>query len=211
MVQILIADEQAVVRRGLRFFLEGTADWVVCGEVSNGLRALEQARALRPDVVVLDLFLSELNGIEVTRALRAEQPNTEVLVFTSTSSEELAVEVLSAGARGYVLKSDPPENITAAVEALARHLPFFTAGLAQTVVARAALGGARRGGSLLTARERQIVQLVAQGCRTREIAARLGISNKTVETHRTAVMRKLHLASLADVVRYAIRNHLIQP
>jgi len=213
MLRILLADDHPLVRRGLRLSLEERPGWEVCGEASNGLEAVEQVQALRPDVVALDLMMPELGGLEATRRIRASVPTTEVLIFTFQHTEELAAEVLAAGARGYVLKTDPPEAFIAAVEALERHRAYFTHSVPESVVDRLLharpLHGVRF--SLLTSRERQVAQLVAEGQRTRDVAEALGISEKTVETHRTAIMRKLNLHSLADLVRYAVRNRIVQP
>ena len=212
MLRILLADDHPLVRRGLRLSLEERPGWEVCGEASNGLEAVEQVQALRPDVVALDLMMPELGGLEATRRIRASVPTTEVLIFTFQHTEELAAEVLAAGARGYVLKTDPPEAFIAAVEALERHRAYFTHSVPESVVDRLLharpLHGVRF--SLLTSRERQVAQLVAEGQRTRDVAEALGISEKTVETHRTAIMRKLNLHSLADLVRYAVRNRIVQ-
>jgi DNA-binding NarL/FixJ family response regulator len=213
MLRILLADDHALVRRGLRVALEERPDWRVCGEAKDGLEAVAQAQGLRPDVVALDLMMPELGGLEACRRIRAAVPGCEVLIFTFQHTEELAAEVLAAGARGYVLKTDPPEAFLAAVEALSEHRAYFTHSVPESVVDRILharpLGGTVRF-SLLTSRERQVAQLVAEGRRTRDVAEALGISEKTVETHRTAIMRKLHLHSLADLVRYAVRNRIVQ-
>jgi DNA-binding NarL/FixJ family response regulator len=213
MLRILIADDHALVRRGLRLSLEGREGWEVCGEAATGLEAVEQVQRLRPDVVALDLMMPELGGLEATRRIRASVPETEVLIFTFQHSEELVAEVLAAGARGYVLKTDPPEAFIAAVEALGHHRAYFTHSVPESVVDRMLhsrpLNGARF--SLLTSRERQVAQLVAEGKRTRDVAETLSISEKTVETHRTAIMRKLNLRSLADLVRFAVRNRIVLP
>jgi DNA-binding NarL/FixJ family response regulator len=213
MLRILIADDHALVRRGLRLSLEGREGWEVCGEAATGLEAVQQVQALRPNVVALDLMMPELGGLEATRRIRASVPETEVLIFTFQHSEELVAEVLAAGARGYVLKTDPPEAFIAAVEALEHHRAYFTHSVPESVVDRMLhsrpLNGARF--SLLTSRERQVAQLVAEGKRTRDVAEALSISEKTVETHRTAIMRKLNLHSLADLVRFAVRNRIVLP
>lgn len=212
MLRILLADDHPVVRSGLKVLIEQRPEWTVVGEANNGREAVDLAKNLKPDVVVLDLLMPELNGVEATRLIRAEVPETEVLVFTFQDSEELAAEVLAAGARGYVLKGDPPEDFLDAIESLGRHTPFFTRRVTDNVVQRLVSGRPYQGGrlALLTARERQIVQLVAEGHRTRDVANMLGISEKTVETHRAAIMRKLQLQSVAELVRYAVRNNIVQ-
>lgn len=213
MLRILIADDHSILRRGVRAILEEHEGWEVCGEASDGRDAVELAMRLHPDLCVLDVSMPGLNGLEATRQIRAALPATEVVVLTVHDSEELPGSILAAGARGYVLKADVAQDLTAAVEAVARHAPFFTHQVAQP----AALGLSERrrtwGGQsgILTRREREIVQLVAEGWRSNRIAAQLGISEKTVETHRAAILRKLHLRSVADVVRFAIRNGIASP
>jgi DNA-binding NarL/FixJ family response regulator len=211
MLRVLLADDHALVRRGLRTALEEHTGWEVCGEAANGVEAVALAQALRPDVAALDLMMPELGGLEATRRIRASVPGTEVLIFTFQHTEELAAEMLAAGARGYVLKTDPPEAFLAAVEALSQHRAYFTHSVPEITMHRLLRSRSPQGShfSLLTSRERQVAQLVAEGRRTRDVADALGISEKTVETHRTAIMRKLNLHSLADLVRYAVRNHLV--
>ena len=209
---ILVVDDHAVVRRGVRSLLESHEGWVVCGEATNGRDAVEQTRRLRPDVVVMDLSLPDLNGLDATRQILKDAPEIEVLVLTMHHSEELARNVLQAGARGYVLKSDADENLITAVDSLRQHKPFLTSTVTEFV-----LGDYVRRGEgaqedfVLTAREREIVQLVAEGRSSKEAAARLGVSVKTIEAHRANIMRKLHLHSVSDLVRYAIRNKIVQP
>jgi DNA-binding NarL/FixJ family response regulator len=211
MLHILIADDHSIMRRGVRALLEDHPGWEVCGEASNGREAIEMAERLRPEICIIDVSMPELNGIETTRRLRASLPGTEVVVLTVHDSEDLAASILAAGARGYVLKADVAQDLTAAVEALARHTPFFTRRVADSVVDRLVHGKPAAQGvlGLLTPREREIVQLIAEGQRTHRIATVLGISDKTVETHRTAILRKLHLKSVVDVVRFAIRNGIV--
>jgi DNA-binding NarL/FixJ family response regulator len=213
MLRILVADDHAMVRRGLRLSLEQREGWEVCGEAATGLEAVARARESRPHVVVLDLMMPELGGLEATRRIRSGAPDTEVLIFTFQHTGALAAEVLAAGARGYVLKTDPAEDFFGAVEALAQHRAYFTNSVPECMADPGLHGlpldGARC--ALLTPREHQVARLVAGGQRTRDVARQLCISEKTVETHRTAIMRKLNLQSLADLVRFAVRNHLIQP
>src|SRR5258705_2828071 len=201
MLRILLADDHAVVRRGLREQLSQHAGWEVCGEASNGREAVKMALELTPDVVVLDLSMPELNGLEATRQIRRELPQTEVLIFTMHDTEHLICEVLAAGARGYVLKSDAGRHLTSAVEALSHHKPFFTAKVSEALLDAFLKSNAKPDeGSVfrtLTNREREIVQMLAEGESNKEIANKLSISVKTVETHRAAVMRKLEINSIA--------------
>jgi DNA-binding NarL/FixJ family response regulator len=213
-LRILVVDDHAVVRRGVRALLEGHPGWEVCGEAGTGREAVDQAGRLKPDIVVLDLSLPELNGLEATRQILRGSPRTEVLVLTMHHSEELAQQVLQAGARGYVLKSDAGDSLISAVETLVRREPFLTPKLTELVLEKYVRGpGGQEGaapGIVLTPREREVVLLVAEGRSSKKIAAALGISVKTVETHRTNVMRKLRLRSVSELVRYAIRNGLVE-
>ena len=212
-LRILVVDDHAVVRRGVRSLLESHEGWEVCGEATTGRDAVDQSRRLRPDVVVMDLSLPELNGLDATRHILKDAPETEVLVLTMHQSEELARDVLQAGARGYVLKSDADENLIAAVESLRQHKPFLTPAVTEFV-----LDGYIRdvadpdaGRRAVTAREREIIQLIAEGKSNKKAASALKISVKTIEAHRANIMRKLHLRSVSDLVRYAIRNKIVQP
>ena len=209
MTRILIADDHAVVRSGLRAILEAHPNWEVVAEASDGKEAISKAMEAQPDVAVIDYSLPLVNGIEVTRQIRARLPKTEVLIFTMHDNQVLIEELLKAGARGYLLKSDAKANLIRAIEALADHEPFFTANVSATLL-RSYVEGSKRGFSPLTDRERTVVQLVAEGHSSKEIAQLLGISLKTVETHRAAVMRKLNLSSSAALVRYAIRNKIAE-
>jgi DNA-binding NarL/FixJ family response regulator len=207
--RILIADDHAVVRSGLRAILEAHPNWEVVAEASDGKEAISMAIEAQPDVAVIDYSLPIVNGIEVTRQIRARLPKTEVLIFTMHDNQVLIEELLKAGARGYLLKSDAKANLIRAIEALAAHKPFFTANVSEALL-RSYVKGSKRAVSPLTDRERTIVQLIAEGHSNKEIAQLLGISRKTVETHRAAVMRKLNLSSLAALVRYAIRNKIAE-
>ena len=211
-LRIVIVDDHAVVRLGLRTLLESQPGWDVLGEAATGRDAVAIAKRLQPDIVIMDLGLPELNGLEATRQVLRESPRTEVLVLTMHHSEEMVRDVLQAGARGYVLKSDADQSLIAAVDSLAQHRPFLTPVVTTFVLddylRRSDDSPARH--IVATPREREIIQLLAEGKSNKQVASALGVSVKTIEAHRSNIMRKLHLRSLSDVVRYAIRNNIIQ-
>ncbi len=213
--RILIVDDHAVVRRGVRGLLEAQPGWEVCGEASNGHEALEKVAELHPDLVVLDVSLPGLNGIEATPQILKASPDTEVLVLTMHHSEELARQVFKAGAKGYVLKSDADHSLVAAIESVRRHKPWVTNAVAEFVLDGQLRSENIEGADIprvtTTPREREIIQLVAESRSSKEVAAKLGISVKTVESHRTNIMRKLRLRSVSDLVKYAIRNGIVEP
>jgi len=213
-VRILVADDHAIVRRGIRALLESHEDWEVCGEATTGRGAVDECRRLKPDIVVMDLSLPELNGLDATRQILMDAPTTEVLVLTMHHSAEHVRDALHAGARGYVLKSDADEKLVAAVESLRQHRPFLTSAVTEFVLHDyLRRGDTAKEGSLavaLTAREREVVQLVAGGLTSKEVASRLRVTVKTVESHRANVMKKLCLRSVSDLVRYAVRNNLVE-
>ena len=213
-LRILIADDHGMIRQGLRAVIAARREWELCGEAENGRVAVEMAKELRPDIVVLDLTMPELNGLDATRKILATRPKTQVLIQTMHDSEALAREVLAAGARGYLLKNDAPELLPQAIDALAAGRTYFTPKVSELVMQTlnnpfATPTDAPR--SRLTPRERELVQLLAEGKSNKESADALGITLNTVETHRKNVMSKLHLRSASDLVRYAIRNNLAQP
>jgi len=215
-LRILIVDDHEVVRRGLRALIESHPGWEVCGEAMTGREGVEKTKKLRPEVVVMDIAMPELNGLEATRQIMKAAPRTGVLILTVHESEQLVHEVLEAGAQGYVLKSAAGRDLVSAIEALGQHKPFFT-----DSVARIVLEGYRRKGSqdersgdsssLLSPREREIIQLLAEGKNNYEVAGALNISVKTVETHRAHIMEKLDLHSITELVHYAIRNRIVEP
>jgi DNA-binding NarL/FixJ family response regulator len=208
--RILIADDHDVVRSGLHAILSGQPGWEVVGEAENGRQAVDLAAETQPDVVILDYQLPLLNGVDATREIRAFQPKTEVLIFTMHESEPLLRELLEAGARGYLLKSDARKFLIAAVEALSHHKPFFTGQVSETLL-KAYLAHGHTPESGLTTRERSVVQLIAEGHSNKEAAGILGVNLKTVESHRASAMRKVNANSTATLVRYAIRNKLVEP
>lgn len=214
-VRILIADDHAIVRRGLRALLESHAGWEVCGEASNGLEAVHSVEQLHPDVAIVDIAMPELNGLEATRQILSISPHTEILILTMHESEGVVEAVLKAGARGYVLKSDADQSLLAAVETLLEHKPFLTSNVAGMVLSeyltsRIAAHEMHLGRNI-TPREREIIRLLALGKSNKEVAAALNISTRTVEAHRANIMNKLNLDSLSGLVRYAIRNNIVEP
>jgi DNA-binding NarL/FixJ family response regulator len=211
--RILLADDHAVVLKGLRALLGSQLGWQVCGEAMNGRETLEKANQLKPDVVIMDLNMPELSGLEATRHIRKVLPQTEVLILTLHESEQMMREALDAGARGYVLKSDAGAELLAAVEAVCRHRLFLSSRVSQMLGEASTLGAGSDVVSHqpLSPRERQVLQLLAEGRSTKEVATALDITVKTAETHRSNIMRKLDLHCITDVVRYAIRNQMVQP
>jgi DNA-binding NarL/FixJ family response regulator len=212
---MVIVDDHEVVRQGLRGVLEAHPGWTVVAEACDGRDAVEKVLHHRPDVVIMDFSMPGLNGLEATSQILRSAPRTEVLVLTMHESEQVAREVLAAGARGYVLKGDAAHELVAAVESLCRHKPYFTPRISQMVLEGYLRGAGHQDGhsarELLTPREREIVQLLAEGKSNKEVASTLGISAKTTETHRANVMRKLNLHSVSDLVRFAVRNQMVQP
>jgi len=215
-VRILIADDHEIVRHGVRAMLEAHADLEVCGESANGREAVAEVARLKPHLVVMDIAMPEMNGLEATRQILKDNPTIEVLILTMHESEELVRNVLAAGARGYVLKSDVTESLLSAVRALARHQVFISSKVTEVVLQGYLHGGTAPGGQAsglpneISPREREIVQLVAEGRSNKDVTDLLHISVKTVETHRAHIMAKLDLHSVSDLVRYAIRNHIIE-
>jgi len=211
MTRILIADDHEVVRSGLRLILEAHAGWEVVAEAADGKAAIVKALETKPDVAILDYSIPLVNGVEATRQIRKRNPQIEVLIFTMHDSETLVGEVLDAGARAYLLKSDAKEHLISAIEALAVHKPFFSGQVSEKLLETYLLAQKGRLGGVLSPRERGVVQLIAEGHTNKAISAILNLSIKTIESHRAAAMRKLNITSTAGIVRYAIRNKLIEP
>jgi DNA-binding NarL/FixJ family response regulator len=209
--RILIADDHEVVRSGLRSILEAHDGWEVVAEACDGREAVSKAVETRPDVAIVDYSLPMMNGVEATRQIRARVPTAEVLIFTMHDSDALIGELLEAGVRAYLLKSDANRYLIAAVEALAAHQPFFTGRVSEQLLESFLAAQPGRTDNALSPRERGIVQLIAEGHSNKEMADILNLSVKTIETHRAAAMRKLNVTSTAAIVRYAIRNKLVQP
>ena len=213
-VRILIADDHEVVRRGIAAQISHRPDWKVVAEATNGREAVTLALSLKPDLIVLDLTMPELNGLAAASRILEALPEARILILTVHESEQLLREILAAGARGYVLKSDAGRILMAALETLLEDGSFFTPKVGKMVVdgyLRNPSSSEELGAGALSAREREIVQLLAEGKSNKEVAAALGITVKTAETHRSNIMRKGGFGSLAELVRYAIRNRIIEP
>jgi DNA-binding NarL/FixJ family response regulator len=209
--RILIADGHEVVRCGLRTILEARAGWTVVAEAGDGKAAVVQAIQVRPDVAIVDTALPFLGGIEVARQIRARCPDTEVMALGVNDSELLARDLLQAGARAFLLKSEPTHSVVAAVEALSRHKAYFTGAFAKTLLDTYLSPNEHAPESPLSPRERVVVQLIAEGHSNKDIGAILCLSIKTIETHRASAMRKLAITSMAGLVRYAVRNRIVEP
>jgi DNA-binding NarL/FixJ family response regulator len=210
MTRILIADDHPVMRSGVRRIIERHAGWTVVAEAADGKDAIAKAIATKPDVAILDDALPRINGIEATRQIHLRAPSVEVLILTEHDNEIIMRKAFSAGARGYFLKTQAEQELVAAIETLALHRPYLTGKAVETLL-KAFQSPARPAKPLLTARERSVLQLIAEGHSNKQIAQVLSVSVKTVETHRAAIMRKLELTSMAALVRYAVRNKLVEP
>jgi DNA-binding NarL/FixJ family response regulator len=219
MLRILIADDHEVARRGIRAMLESHPGWEVCAEAKDGREAVELASKEKPDLILLDIGMPNLNGLEAARQILAVYPDIAILILTMHDSDQVVREVLRAGARGFLLKSDAGRDLVAAVEALQLQRTFFTTRVSQMVLDGFLDRDNRPDGidknqddadDVLTGREREVIQLLAEGKTSKEVAVTLNLSVKTAETHRTNLMRKLGLHSVADLTRYAVRNGIVQ-
>lgn len=216
-LRILIADDHEIVRHGVRNLLDSVPDFEVCAEAAIGRDAVNLGEKLLPDVAIMDLSMPDLNGLEAARQLKKVSPKTRILIFTMHDAEQLVHEVFNAGVSGYVLKSDAGEHLVTAIRTVAAGKHYFSSKLSEII-----FGGflhrdtphrapETASDAKPTSREREIIQLLAEGKSNKEVAATLGISPKTAETHRAALMKKLNFHSISDLVRYAIRNHMIEP
>jgi DNA-binding NarL/FixJ family response regulator len=213
--RILIADDHEVVRAGVRSLLEGRPDYEVCGEAATGRQVVALAQQLKPDIVILDVTMPELNGLEAARQILKAVPDVRVLILSVHETEELVRDIIEIGAHGYVLKSDAGRELTAAMQALRNRETFFTSRVAQIALRayrnKPATSVTRPSAGALTPREREVLQLLAEGKSNKEVATALGISVMTVETHRANVMHKLGVHSVAELVHYAVRHKIIAP
>src|ERR1700686_3498012 len=212
-LKILLADDHPLMRQGIRSMLESQPGWTVCGDAGNGRDAVAMAKRLSPDVAVIDITMPELNGLEAARQIRREMPSVEVLILTMHDSDALIAGALEAGARGCILKSNSARLLIAAVDTVAQRKPFFAGRVGEIVMSRSLKVEVDEEDTValrLSSREREVVQLVAEGRTHKEIATELGISVKTVDAHRTTIMRRLNIPSVTELVRYAIRNKIIE-
>ncbi len=211
-LRILVADDHEIVRRGLCALLKSHAGWDVCTEAADGREAVESAKQLDPDIVILDIGMPNVNGLTAARQILQNDPQQKILFLTITDSEQIVREVLQAGARGFVLKSDAARDLLTAVEALEKNRTFFTRRVSEMILEGYLNGEAQKELTepSVSPREREIVQLLAEGKSTKEVAFILDLSIKTVETHRSNVMRKLGIHSVSELVLYAVRNNIVQ-
>ena len=214
-MRILIADDHDIIRRGLRQLLTSRPDWEICAEAKTGREAVSLAEQFKPEIVVMDISMPDLNGLEAARRIHKLFPKTGILILTLHFSDQLVRDIVEAGARAYIMKSDADRDLVSAVEALANHRTFFTARAADMLLngfSRQTPGSEPQAISRdrLTPREREITQLLAEGKSSKVVAAGLGISVKTAETHRANIMRKLELHSVSELVRYAVKNKIIE-
>lgn len=214
-LRILVADDHDVMRIGIRELLGTREGWEVCAEARDGREAVAKTEELKPYIVILDVNMPELNGIEAARKIRKKFASTEVLIISFDYSDHLIREMVGAGVRGFVVKADSERDLIAAVEALSNHKSFFTSRASDVILGRVRgysqeedLKELAR--SRLTPREREIVQLLAEGKSSKEVAESLTISVKTADTHRANIMRKLDLHSVTELVRYAVRNQIVK-
>lgn len=214
-LRIVVADDHALMRRGISDLLSSVPNWEVVAEAANGREAIETVRRHKPDVLVIDLTMPELNGLTAAREILKSHPRTEIVLLTMHNTEQAIREVLESGARGYVLKSDADQDLITAVKAVSQGKPYFTPNVAEVVLKgylqRGTQPAADGGSQQLTTRERQVVQLLAEGKGNKEVAVAMKVSVKTVEAHRSNINRKLSIRTTSELVRYAVRNSIVTP
>ncbi|SRR5258706_6312962 len=212
-LRILLADDHGVVRKGLRFLLESETDLEVVGEASDGRQAVDLAGELQPDVIVMDIAMPRLNGIDATSQIVKLNPNAGVIMLSMYSDEEYLVRTLTAGAKGYLLKDSAETDLVRAVRSVSSGQPFFSPTIAKTLledyVRRLQQRGLSDSYDLLSDREKEVMQLLAEGRTNKEVATLLNLSTHTVDTHRTHIMQKLNLHNTAEIVLYAVRKKII--
>src|SRR6266581_3120432 len=209
-IKVLVVDDHPVVRKGLQSCLARHESVKVVGEASDGDEAVRKARELNPDLILMDISMPRMNGLAVTELLRKESPRTKVLVLSVHSNKEYVFRVIQAGAHGYVSKEAPPEELMRAIESVFEGEPFFSEDIARAALNQfVATGGKKEPFAQLTSRERQVLVLIAEGQSNKEIANRLGIGVRTIETHRERIMRRLDIHSVAGLTKFAIANGMV--
>jgi len=211
LLRILVADDHEIVRKGVRNVIESHPGWEVCAEAADGQSALELAMSERPDIAIIEVSLPILNGVALTRRLKKDSPGVRILLFTMHDDDETVTTALAAGARGYLLKSDSESHLEAAISALGANRPYFSSSVSELLLDAAVNERRRSRLESFTTRELEVVQLIAEGNNNKQIARHLGVSIKTVESHRAAAMRKAGVRTAAEFVRFAIKHNLIQP
>src|SRR5256714_10952006 len=214
-LRIFVADDHEIVRRGLCALLTSHSGWEICGEAGDGRKAVEKVARLKPDIVILDIGMPSLNGLDAARQILHNEPRQKIAILSVMDSEQVIHEALKAGAGAYISKADGARDLIGAIEALQQNETYFNSRIGQIVLNGFLNPGKippRRSSGLadLTAREREIAQLVAEGKSTKEVAVTLGVSVKTAETHRSNLMRKLGLHCVSELVLYAVRNNIVQ-
>lgn len=214
-LRILVADDHDIIRRGIKALLASNASCEICGEARTGKEAIALAEKLQPDVIVMDISMPELNGLDATRRIHKLLPHIGIVILSLYFSDQLLRDVVEAGARGYILKSDTDRDLLTAIHLIANGKTFFTAAASDLILRDSSMQSSVPDARFmdrqrLTPREREILQLLTESKTNREVAQILGISRKTVEAHRTNLMRKLQVHSISELVRYAFKNHIIE-
>jgi DNA-binding NarL/FixJ family response regulator len=209
-LRLLIADDHEIFRAGLRSLLENEPGWQIVAEASNGREAVAKAAKTHPDVALLDIGMPVLNGLEAAHQIVRRGPRTKIVMLSVHDSDLMIHKVLACGARAYLFKTDAARDLVSAVKAVQDHATFFTEKVAEAVLNGFKHNGSRTDAGRLTPRQREITKLLAEGRTTKEVGAFLGISVKTAETHRSNLMHRLNCCSAAELVRYAVRNQIIE-
>ena len=210
MMRIMIVDDHSMLRRGVRNLVESKPCYQVVGEAEDGFAAIEVAAATQPDIAIVDYSLPKRNGIALALTLKRQLPKLEIILFTLHDEEELVIEALRAGIRGVVSKSEPEKHLIQALDAVSIGRPYFSSLISDTLIERYIHNKLDSSDTVLSQRELEVVQLIAEGQINKQVAHSLNISIKTVETHRASAMHKLNLRTTADLVRYAVRNNIVQ-
>jgi len=217
-IRILIADDHPMVRRGIKLVLENQKKWLVCGEASTGAEAVKQVTTLKPDLVIMDISMPGMNGLQAIQEIQNVDPDTGILVLTMHDSKQILHRAIQAGARGYVLKSDSESNLLQALEAVWDRKAYFSPGISKTAlenyIQTGRSDGSRDGpekSAVLTSRQLAVLKLLVRGMSNKQVANTLGISSRTVESHRYQIMNRLNVRSLSELVVYAVRNRLLEP